>query len=313
MTITIISLICFVAITFFVGAVLLLMRDLLTSSGTSGGVVIERSMGERLRRIPTVFDEQQATSLFKRFDQSFYRLVIESGWDINPTTAFLFLIVCGLLSGGIAFNLVNSLFAAITAFIMGLFVGLVVLIVRRNRRMTRIQNELPNVMDLMARAVRAGRSIDQAITLIGNECDGELGKEFSRCSGQLQMGRSLTSVMNSLAGRVRIVDLKLVALTLIVHRKSGGNLAQTLERMSGVIRDRMTARRQMKAATGAGRSSTLLIAVVSPLAYVIMFAFAPEHVEVLYTDPMGQMMLAVAIVLEVIGVLWVLALLRQTN
>lgn len=270
-------------------------------------------MGERLRRIPTVFDEQDATSPFKRFDQSFYRLVLESGWDINPTSAFLFLIICGLLTGGIALNLANNLFAAITAFIIGLFAGIVVLIVRRNRRMARIQNELPNVMDLMARAVRAGRSIDQAIALIGNECDGELGKEFSRCSGQLQMGRSLTSVMNSLAVRVRIVDLKLVALTLIVHRKSGGNLAQTLERMSGVIRDRMTARRQMKAATGAGRSSTLLIAVVSPMAYVIMFTFAPEHVEVLYTDPMGQLMLAVAVVLEVIGVLWVLALLRQST
>lgn len=313
MTITIISLICFVAITFIAGTILLLVRDLRTSATSSGGVVVERSMGERLRRIPTVFDEQDAKSLFKRFDQSFDRLVLESGWDINPTTAFLFLVVCGLLTGGIALNLANNLFAAITAFMIGLFAGIVVLVVRRNRRMARIQNELPNVMDLMARAVRAGRSIDQAIALIGNECDGELGKEFSRCSGQLQMGRSLTSVMNSLAVRVRIVDLKLVALTLIVHRKSGGNLAQTLERMSGVIRDRMTARRQMKAATGAGRSSTLLIAVVSPMAYVIMFAFAPEHVEVLYTDPMGQLMLAVAVVLEVIGVLWVLALLRQSS
>ena len=313
MTITTISLICFVAITSIVGTVFLLVRDLRTSTASSGGTLAGRPAGDRLRRIPTVFDEQAATSPFRKFDQSFNRLVIESGWDINPSAAFLFLVACGLLTGGIIFNVVANPFAGIMGFVCGTFAGTVVLIIRRTRRMTRIQNELPNVMDLMARAVRAGRSIDQAITLIGNECDGELGAEFARCSGQMQMGRSLTSVMNSLANRVRIVDLKLVALTLIVHRKSGGNLAQTLERMAGVIRDRMTARRQMKAATGAGRSSTLLIAVVSPLAYVLMFAFAPEHVEVLYTDPMGRTMLAVAIVLEIIGVLWVLGLLRQSS
>jgi tight adherence protein B len=313
LTITTISLLCFVAISAIVGTVFLLIRDLLMSPSPSGGTLVGRPPGGRLRRTPTVFDEQAATSLSKRFDQSFNRLVLESGWDINPSTAFLFLIACGLFIGGVILNVVNNPFSAMAGFVGGIFVGFVTLIVRRNRRMNRIQNELPSVMDLLARAVRAGRSIDQAIALLGDECSGELGKEFSRCSGQMQMGRSLTAVMNSLANRVRIVDLKLVALTLIVHRKSGGNLAHTLERMSGVIRDRMTARRQMRATTGAGRSSTLLIAVVSPLAYIVMFAMAPEHMEVLYTDPMGRMLFALAIVLEIVGIIWVLGLLRQTS
>lgn len=313
MSITAISLICFVAISAIVGTVVLLIRDLRTSASPSGGVIVGRPAGGRLRRVPTVFDEAAGTSFASRFDQSFNRLVLESGWDINPTAAFLFLVACGLLAGGLVLNLADNPIGAIAAFLGGVLVGLVVLVVRRSRRMTRIQNELPSVMDLMARAVRAGRSIDQAITLLGNECEGELGKEFARCSGQLQMGRSLNAVMNSLANRVRIVDLKLVALTLIVHRKSGGNLANTLERMSGVIRDRMSARRQMKAATGAGRTSTLLIAVVSPLAYLIMFVFAPEHMEVLYTDPFGRVLLGVALVLEIIGVLWVMGLLRQSS
>lgn len=313
MSITAISLICFVAFAGGVGTVFLLIRDLRMAAAPSGGVTIERPAGGRLRRTPTVFDEAAGGSVFRRFDQSFDRLVLESGWDINPTTAFLFLVACGLLLAGLVLNLTDNPLGAIVSFVGGVFCGLVILIVRRNRRMARIQDELPSVMDLMARAVRAGRSIDQAIALLGNECPGDLGKEFARCSGQLQMGRSLSAVMNSLAARVRLVDLKLVAMTLIVHRKSGGNLANTLERMSGVIRDRMSARRQMKAATGAGRASTLLIAVVSPLAYLVMFVFAQEHMEVLFTDPFGRMLLGVAIVLEIVGVLWVIGLLRQSS
>ncbi len=96
MTITTISLLCFVAISSVVGTILLLVRDLRTSSVPSGGILVGRTAGDRLRRIPTVFDEKAATSLFKKFDQTFNRLVLESGWDINPSTAFLFLIVCGL-------------------------------------------------------------------------------------------------------------------------------------------------------------------------------------------------------------------------
>ncbi|MDA0282559.1 MAG: type II secretion system F family protein [Planctomycetota bacterium] len=312
MSITFISLVCFIAITGVAGTLLLVIRDLRVSSASpSGGTVVARPVRTRLRRQLTVFDEQPATSLSGRIDQSFYRLVMESGWDVNPVTAFLFLIGCGILVGGIILNTIDNPISAVAGFVIGTFAGILTLIIRRNRRMVSIQEELPNVMDLMSRAVRAGRSLDQAIDLLGNECEGHLGLEFKRCSGQLKMGRSMAAVMNSLAHRVRLVDLKLIALTLIVHRKTGGNLAQTLERMANVIRDRMTARRQMRAATGAGRASTILIATVSPVAYLLMFAIAPEHMEVLYTDPMGRMMLGTAIVLEIVGILWVMALLRR--
>ena len=117
--------------------------------------------------------------------------------------------------------------------------------------------------------------------------------------------------MKSLASRVRLVELRIFATTLGVYRRTGGSLADTLERMSGVIRDRLSAYRQMRAATGAGRASTLLIATICPIAYVIMFLWQPEHVRLLYEDPLGRTMLIVAVLLEIVGVLWAVALLRQ--
>jgi tight adherence protein B len=121
------------------------------------------------------------------------------------------------------------------------------------------------------------------------------------------------TVMKSLAMRIRLMELRLFATTLSVHRQAGGNLPETLERMSQVVRDRITGQRQLKAATGAGRASALLIATISPLAYLIMFLWQPEHIRVLYEDPLGLTMLVCAVILEIVGILWVAALLRNDS
>jgi tight adherence protein B len=83
--------------------------------------------------------------------------------------------------------------------------------------------------------------------------------------------------------------------------------------MAEMAQDRLDFQRTMRAKTGAGRSSTILIATISPLVYLAVFIWQPNHVKTLYTDPVGQMLLALAIVLEIVGVLWVMALLRQEN
>lgn len=310
MSVELVSLLCFLGLTALSATIMLMVRDLKLSP--SGEFSVTRPV-QRLRRARNVFDEEPATSLSGRFDQSFARLVLESGFDASPGSVFLLLVLCGLVVGGVLLNVLDNPAVASLGTCGGMVAGYLILSLRRHRRMQRIQDELPGLVELMSRAVRAGQSVDQAIDLVANESRSELASEFGRCAAQLQMGRSLASVMDSLARRVRLVDVQLLALTLMVHRRSGGNLAQTLERMATVIRDRLTARRQMRASTGAGRTSSLLIATVSPMAYFVMFLIAPEHISELYTDSMGRLLLAAAIVLEVIGVVWVLRLIRDEN
>ncbi len=96
----------------------------------------------------------------------------------------------------------------------------------------------------------------------------------------------------------------------MVHRQTGGNLALTLERMSGVIRDRLNYVRQMKASTGAGRISAFLIALAGPIMFLLMFTLQYDHLKIMFEQPLGQSLLAAAIVLELIGVVWVLNLLK---
>ena len=302
-----IALICFVAVTVAVLAIYLILRDL---SGTSASKSEQFSKRPRLRRIRNVFDQEPSNSVLGKIDQSFDRLILENGSEFTPFTAFLFILACGLAIGGAIFVYSNQPLAGIAGMVCGMTAILIILHFRRKRRMQTIQEELPDMIDLLARSTHAGASLEQAITIVGEEAKGPLSYEFRRCARQLDMNMSVPSVMKSLANRIQLIDLKILTSTLMLYRKTGGNLPANLERMSGVIRDRINYRRQMKASTGAGRASALLMTVVAPVAFVILLVAFPDHVSNLYTDPIGNILLLTAIVLEVIGVLWVSALLR---
>ena len=302
-----IALICFAAVTTAALAAYLFVRDMAGVAGSNGETFSRRP---RLRRIHNVFDQEPASSLLGRFDQSFDRLVLENGSDFTPFSAFLLLIVCGLVTGGSIFIYSNQPLAGIAGMIGGMIAVLIILHFRRKSRMQTIQEELPEMIDLLARATHAGASLEQAISIVGEETRGPLSSEFRRCARQLDMNLSVPAVMKALSSRIQLVDLKILTSTLMLYRKTGGNLPANLERMSAVVRDRINYRRQMKASTGAGRASALLMTVVAPVAFVVLLVAFPDHVSNLYTDPVGNVLLLIAIVLEVIGILWVSTLLR---
>ncbi|MCH9654184.1 MAG: type II secretion system F family protein [Planctomycetes bacterium] len=302
-----IALICFAAVTVTILAIYLVVRDISGAGTSNSGNFAKRP---RLRRIRNVFDQEPSNSILGKIDQSFDRLVLENGSELTPFTAFLLIVACGLAIGGAIFVYSDQPLAGIAGMICGMIAILIVLHFRRKRRMQMIQEELPEMIDLLARSTHAGASLEQAITIVGEEAKGPLSFEFRRCARQLDMNMSVPSVMKSLSNRIQLIDLKILTSTLMLYRKTGGNLPANLERMAGVIRDRINYRRQMKASTGAGRASALLMTVVAPVAFVILMVAFPDHVSNLYTDPIGNILLLIAIVLEVIGILWVSALLR---
>jgi len=309
---SIVVLICFVAISAVCGAVFLVLRDVFAPRSSPPTETFGSSAsGKSLRRIPNVFDEVPATSFTGRLDQAFDWLVLETGYDMTPTAAFLMLLACGILVGGSAFVYYDNPFPGIAGMTLGMVLPLLFLMFHRSRRMHEMHEQFPNVVDMFARAVRAGHSLEQAIDFVGTETRGSLGVEFSRCARQLEMGLSVSGMAQALARRVRLIEFRMLAATLMVHRQTGGNLPQALERMASVVRDRLNYYRQMRASTAAGRSSTILMAIISPLLYIIMFVWQPEHVKILLDNPAGQTMLMVAIGMEAVGLIWVASLLRS--
>jgi tight adherence protein B len=293
------------ALLLVVAAAGLVVRDLIGAGPNGTGRVAG------LRRPFNVTDEVPSSSLTGRIDQAFERLVLESGIDTSPAAAFGLLVFLGLAIGGALFVWRDHPLGAMAGMMIGMVLGLAWFARARAARQKQIRETLPDVLDLMSRAVRAGESLDQAVSLIAEETSGPLAREFQLVSRQLDMGMSLSGAMKSLMRRVRMIEVRIMATTLMVHRQTGGNLALTLERMSGVVRDRLNYHRQMKASTGAGRMSAWLIASAAPIMFLFLFFVQYEHLQIMFTSPLGQSMLVIAGMLEVIGLAWVWGLIRE--
>lgn len=313
MDLSVVVTICFAALASLGGATFLVLRDLqgVPSEANLRSRLISRRGGSIIRRPRTVFDQNPAIGFSDRLDQKFDQLILESGLDCEPLTAFLLIGTSGLLVGGGILVYWDNVLAAVAGALCGMVATLVYLLVRRVRRMNGIREQIPQVFDLLARSVRAGTSLDQALTLVGSETAGPLGTEFTWCARQMEMGMSLPAVMRIFCNRLRLIEIRILASTLLVHRQTGGNLPRALDRMAAVVRDRLNFRRQMRAATAAGRASTILIATLSPVLYLVMFLWQPEHFRILWEDPTGRILLATAFVLEIVGVVWVISLVKM--
>ena len=298
-----IALLCFAGIVFTVAGLYFLARDVLFGGRSGSGIV--------LGRLPLARDERKPTGPISQLDHAFQRLVVETGIDATPMAALLLMIASGLALGGVFFLWLNDVIPAAIGFGIGMLLPLPYLIYRRTQRLKEIQNQLPGVLDLLARAVRAGESLDQAIELVGRKAPEPLAREFRRCSHQLQMGLSLQASMRALAFRVRTMEMRILATTLSVHRAAGGNLAETLERMALVIRERLTYRRQLRATTAAGRFSAALVSLAGVCLFGYMFFFQSEYIGKLFSSPFGQSLLATAVVLEIVGLIWIWRMLKS--
>jgi tight adherence protein B len=246
-----------------------------------------------------------------KIDRWFDRLTIESGVDLLPVTLFLMAVAGALLVGGSLWIWQPVWYSAALGGATGVVLILGLFLFLRRRRCRAMQAQLPDVMQLIAQAVRAGESADQAIALVGQSAIKPLGIEFRRASRQLDMGLSMDAAMRSLVHRVPLTEMRIFAATLRVQRKSGGNLPGTLERLVQVVRGRISYERQFRAATAAARTSTLVIAMAAPTIIAYMLIWRREYVTSLLQMPQGQAILGLAIALQVAGLAWIFRLLRS--
>ena len=308
---TILTLLCFVALTTVIAAVGMVLRDLVFAPQAEIGTdAVSSKRPVTLRRLPLLREEINPTGMTESIDLHFGRLVQESGFDCTPQAAIMMLACCGLLTGGVLFVATDNILLGAIGLLFGTLLPLGFLFFYRAKRLKAIGEQLPEVVDLLARAVRAGESINQAIQLVGEKAGGPLAVEFRRCAGQLEMGLSVAVAMRALSYRVRTLDMKILTNTLAVHQETGGELVATLDRLAFVLRDRMTYRRQLRATTAAGRFSALMVAAIGPLLFGYMFLFQPEYASKLMELPLGQALLGIAVVLEIVGLAWIMRLLK---
>jgi tight adherence protein B len=173
----------------------------------------------------------------------------------------------------------------------------------RDRRLTRFEHQLPEALDMMSRAMRAGHAFPTALKLAGDESDAPLGTEFKAAFDEVNFGIAMGDALNNLAQRVPSMDLQYFVVAVLIQRETGGNLTELLASISAIIRDRHRLLGQVRVLSAEGRLSAWILCLLPFGAGAMMYAANPESMGVLATDPAGRKMVGTAAAMMVVGVL----------
>ena len=210
MDISVIAFLAFLAVAGGLGAAVMVVKDLLRGRKRSGDSPDDAPL--RLRRVPRDSTQTSAPGLAAAFDRWFLQLVRETGLAMTPVAATLLMVFCGVVFGSALFVLNEQPALALVGMLIGMVVGLAFLMVRRAQRVKLLQEQLPDALDTLARSMRAGQSLDQAVRFTGQQIPEPLAGEFRVCAKQLAMGLSISAVMRSLVDRVRLFDVRIFTL-----------------------------------------------------------------------------------------------------
>ncbi len=195
---------------------------------------------------------------------------------------------------------VSVLLAVVVAVLAGL-VPFLVVAVKRQRRFLKFEELFPDAIDLLGRAVRAGHAFTTGLELIAKEMPSPVCDEFQRTYEQQNLGLPLRDAFQNMMRRVPLADVRIFVTALIIQRESGGNLAEILDNLSHVIRERFKLMRQIRVYTAQGRLSLYLLVAVPPIMGLMVYTMDREYIMRLFTDPMGIQMLVAGVILQVFG------------
>ena len=223
-------------------------------------------------------------------------------------TASRFLVNTASVGLLVALVLIVVQVSPIIALGLGLMIPALPLMVissKSKMRKKKFNYQLPDVFDMLCQALRAGHSLASGIQLVGQQLPDPAGAEFYRCFQEQNLGIKLDDALRNMADRVDILDLRFFVTAVIVQRQTGGDLAEILEKISAVIRDRIKILGQVRALTAEGRLSGWVLSALPVLVFFVAKALNPEYVDILLHEKSGQSMLGVAIVMQIMGMLMI--------
>jgi tight adherence protein B len=200
---------------------------------------------------------------------------------------------------GFLFNLPNVLLVVAVTAVGAIPFGVVLF--KRERRFSKFEETFPDAIDLLARAVRAGHAFTTGLELIAREMPEPIASEFKITYEQQNFGMPMRDALHNLSIRVPLPDVNFFISALQIQRESGGNLAEILDNLSYVIRERFKIYRQVKVFTAQGRMTLYILTALAPATVLLMYLVNPDYISLLFTDPLGRTFLGVAIALELIG------------
>jgi tight adherence protein B len=263
----------------------------------SGALVKDRTAGPLPALDRLVGGTERGSALAKFIEQS--------GVTISVSALILLSVVSAAVTGFIAVLAIRMPIGWVIGGVVGVIIPFMYVKVKRTRRLAKFEEMFPEALDLIARALKAGHAFATGLKMAADEMPEPVGPEFRKTFDEQNFGLPLKDALNSLTERIPLLDVRFFSTAVLIQRETGGNLAEILENLAHVVRERFKILRQVRVYTAHGRlTGYVLLGLPAFLAVALAF-INPEHMQLLFKERMGHIMLIGAAIMQFVGYVWI--------
>jgi len=224
----------------------------------------------------------------------------------SPMNVFTFLLVSGIVAMGsylFLFFMTGNILIGLAAAGITVWIPYLLMKRKRTKRLLKFEEFFPDAIDLVGRALRAGHALPTGLGMVADEMAAPIGPEFRTLFDEQNYGLPLPDALRNFAGRVPVLDARFFVTAVLTQRESGGNLAEVLDNLASVIRDRFKVKRQIRVISAHGRITGWVLACLPPCLAMATLLLNRQYLGTLLHDPLGHQMIYAAVSLQIIGTL----------
>ena len=236
-----------------------------------------------------------------KFAEKLQLLIVHAGKEVSLGRLLLASLVSSLVVGLVAHHFIGLLYVVLPLAVLGVFLPYGILVFLKKRRLRKFNDALPDAIELMSRALRAGHSMGSSIEVIAEQTSEPLKGEFASCFQQQKFGIPFRDAMLSMGERVPSDDLHFLVTAILVQKETGGDLTDILDRTSALIRDRIRIQGEIRTHTAQGRLTGWILGLMPIGMLLILNVITPGYSDILFQDPMGQKLLMASGTFIIIG------------
>ncbi len=240
----------------------------------------------------------------------FDRILLQSGVHANLAAVLGLMLAFGAGAWLVAEVLGLPWLGQLIAAVIGILLPALYVQRARNKRMTTIEGQLPDGLDLMARAMRAGHSFPSALQMIGEEMPQPIAGEFKAAFEEINFGIPVKNALLNLASRLPSADVHYFVVAVLIQRETGGNLAELLSNIAGLIRARLKMFGAIRVLSAEGKLSAIILTLLPFGLAGVLSLVNPTFLKVIWLDPVGIKMLWIVAGMMVFGILWMRRLIK---
>lgn len=242
--------------------------------------------------------------------QSLVRTIEQSGNSVQAYRLILLSVTLAVLTGYTTWLIMRLPWLTAAAALIALMIPYMKIRRDRTARLTKFEEQLPDAIDVMKRALRAGHPFNSALKLVAQDMDDPVAREFEITFNDISYGNDVRRALLGLLSRIPSVTVMALVTSILVQKETGGNLAEVLEQIAKVVRGRFRFQRKVKTLTAEGRMSAWVLAMVPLVLFAVIWITTPDYLPILIEDPRGHDLIIYGLFSGVIGIAWIRRIIR---